>query len=99
VTIARSLVNNPAIIWADEPTGALDSKSATDIMQLLRDLNEQHDLTIVLVTHDAGVGAQCHRIVRMQDGAIVGEEFPNGHRVEMAHKVPDTHPQAATATA
>jgi putative ABC transport system ATP-binding protein len=99
VTIARSLVNNPAIIWADEPTGALDSKSATDIMQLLRDLNEQHDLTIVLVTHDAGVGAQCHRIVRMQDGSIVSEEFPNGHRVEMAHKVPDIHTQAATATA
>jgi putative ABC transport system ATP-binding protein len=78
VTIARSLVNNPAIVWADEPTGALDSKSAADIMNLLRTLNAERELTIVLVTHDPGVGAQCHRIVRMQDGEIVGEEIPNG---------------------
>jgi putative ABC transport system ATP-binding protein len=75
VTIARSLVNNPAIVWADEPTGALDSKSASDIMNLLRTLNEERGLTIVLVTHDPGVGRQCHRIVRMQDGSIVGEEI------------------------
>lgn len=79
VTIARSLVNNPAIVWADEPTGALDSKSAGDIMGLLRQLNEEQDLTIVLVTHDPGVGRQCHRIVRMSDGVIVGEEIPD-HR-------------------
>jgi ABC-type lipoprotein export system ATPase subunit len=75
VTIARSLVNDPAIVWADEPTGALDSKSASDIMNLLRTLNEERGLTIVLVTHDPGVGKQCHRIVRMQDGSIVGEEI------------------------
>ncbi len=74
VTIARSLVNDPAIVWADEPTGALDSKSAADIMNLLRTLNEERGLTIVLVTHDPGVGRQCHRIVRMSDGSIVGEE-------------------------
>ncbi len=74
VTIARSLVNDPAIVWADEPTGALDSKSAADIMGLLRTLNEERGLTIVLVTHDPGVGQQCHRIVRMSDGSIVGEE-------------------------
>ncbi len=77
VTIARSLVNNPAIVWADEPTGALDSKTAADIMNLLRTLNREHELTIVLVTHDQGVGAQCHRIVRMQDGRIAGEETPD----------------------
>ncbi|HEV2126994.1 MAG TPA: ABC transporter ATP-binding protein [Thermomicrobiales bacterium] len=76
VTVARSLVNDPAIVWADEPTGALDSKSAQDIMDLLRNLNEEQDLTIVLVTHDSDVGAQAHRIVRMQDGEIVGEERP-----------------------
>ncbi|HYJ13352.1 MAG TPA: ABC transporter ATP-binding protein [Thermomicrobiales bacterium] len=75
VTIARSLVNDPAIVWADEPTGALDSKSASDIMDLLRTLNEERGLTIVLVTHDSGVGKQCHRIVQMQDGSIVGEEI------------------------
>jgi len=76
VTIARSLVNNPAIIWADEPTGALDSKAATDIMQLMRELNRTRGATFVLVTHDPGVGAQCDRIVRMRDGSIVGEERP-----------------------
>jgi ABC-type lipoprotein export system ATPase subunit len=77
VTVARSLVNRPAIVWADEPTGALDSQAAGEIMALLRALNAEHGLTIVLVTHDPGVGAQCHRIVRMRDGAIVGEERPD----------------------
>lgn len=76
VTIARSLVNNPAIVWADEPTGALDSKSATEIMALLRTLNREKGLTLVIVTHDPGVGKLSHRIVRMQDGSIVGEEIP-----------------------
>lgn len=77
VTIARSLVNDPAIVWADEPTGALDSKTAQDIMDLLENLNKAHGLTLVLVTHDPTVGNQAHRIVRMQDGEIVGEERPS----------------------
>ncbi|MGH2548551.1 MAG: ABC transporter ATP-binding protein [Thermomicrobiales bacterium] len=68
VTIARSLVNDPAIIWADEPTGALDSKTADEIIGLMRDLNEKSGLTIVMVTHDKGVGDRCDRIVRMRDG-------------------------------
>ena len=76
VTIARSLVNEPAIVWADEPTGALDSTSASDIMELLKQLNREQGLTIVLVTHDRGVGNMCDRIVRMQDGEIIGEEIP-----------------------
>jgi putative ABC transport system ATP-binding protein len=70
VTIARSLVNDPAIVWADEPTGALDSKNAAEIMTLMRELNQSKGLTIVLVTHDPGVGALCDRIVRMRDGLI-----------------------------
>jgi putative ABC transport system ATP-binding protein len=70
VTIARSLVNNPAIVWADEPTGALDSHSANDIVDLLRALNLQSGLTIVVVTHDQQVGDRCDRIVRMRDGSI-----------------------------
>lgn len=76
VTIARSLVNEPAIVWADEPTGALDSTSASDIMELLKQLNQEQGLTIVLVTHDHGVGNMCDRIVRMQDGEIIGEDVP-----------------------
>jgi putative ABC transport system ATP-binding protein len=74
VTIARSLVNNPAIVWADEPTGALDSHTAAEIMDLLRTLNKQNGLSLVIVTHDAGVGAQCDRIVRMHDGEILGQD-------------------------
>jgi len=74
VTIARALVNDPAIVWADEPTGDLDSTTADEIMQLMHDLNERNQQTFVIVTHDAGIGARCHRIIRMKDGAIVGEE-------------------------
>jgi ABC-type lipoprotein export system ATPase subunit len=73
VTVARSLVNNPAIVWADEPTGALDSKTAGEIMGLMRELNANQQMTIVIVTHDPGVGAQCNHIVQMRDGLIVGE--------------------------
>lgn len=72
VTIARSLVNDPAIVWGDEPTGALDSQTAAEIMGLMRDLNQRSGLTLVIVTHDPGVGGQCDRIVRMSDGVIVG---------------------------
>lgn len=78
VTIARALVNNPAIVWADEPTGDLDSTTADEIMALMRDLNRRNQQTFVIVTHDAGIGARCHRIVRMKDGLIVGEERPGG---------------------
>jgi putative ABC transport system ATP-binding protein len=74
VTIARSLVNDPAIVWADEPTGALDSKTADEIMGIMQKLNREQGQTFVIVTHDAGVGRRCHRIVRMSDGLIVGEE-------------------------
>ncbi len=75
VTIARSLVNDPAIVWADEPTGALDSKTATDIMSLMGKLNEENGLTFVLVTHDRGIGAECDRVVSMVDGEIVDQSI------------------------
>ena len=70
VTIARALVNQPEIVWADEPTGALDSKTADDIMTLMETLNREHGLTFVIVTHDPGVGARCNRIITMRDGLI-----------------------------
>jgi putative ABC transport system ATP-binding protein len=78
VTIARALVNHPAIVWADEPTGNLDSKAAVDILTLMRDLNRQRGQTLVIVTHDPSIGDLCDRIVRMQDGLIVdqGETVP-----------------------
>jgi len=81
-TIARALVNNPAIVWGDEPTGALDSTTANEILDLMRDLNQRVGLTLVLVTHDPGVGAGCDRIVRMRDGLIIGEEIPGQNSVE-----------------
>ncbi len=74
VTIARALVNEPAIVWGDEPTGDLDSSNAAEIMDLLVDLNERHAQTFVLVTHDHGVAARTRRIIRMQDGRIVSDE-------------------------
>jgi putative ABC transport system ATP-binding protein len=74
VTIARSLVNDPAIVWADEPTGALDSRTANEIMELMEEMNHEHGQTFVIVTHDAGVGRRCDRLVTMQDGQIVSQE-------------------------
>jgi len=74
VTVARSLVNGPAIVWADEPTGALDSETSKEIVDLLVKLNREQDQTFVLVTHDASVARRAHRIVRMRDGRIEGDE-------------------------
>ena len=69
VAIARSLVNEPALVLADEPTGNLDSGHAAEVLGLLRRFNRERGQTVVLVTHDAEVGAFCDRIVRMRDGA------------------------------
>jgi putative ABC transport system ATP-binding protein len=74
VTIARALVNNPAIVWGDEPTGDLDSQNAAEIMDLLLRLNQEHNQTFVLVTHDQGIAQRTERIIRMQDGRIVSDE-------------------------
>jgi putative ABC transport system ATP-binding protein len=76
VTIARALVNDPAIVWADEPTGDLDSTNAEEIINLMCRLNRERDVTFALVTHDIGIGRRAHRIVRMMDGQIVDEVIP-----------------------
>lgn len=75
ITVARSLVNEPAIVWGDEPTGALDSETSKEIMDLLVKLNEEREQTFVLVTHDATVAHRGHRIVRMRDGLIESDEL------------------------
>ena len=75
VAIARALANDPAILLADEPTGRLDSQSGLMVLDLLQDLRQRRSLTVVLVTHEASVAQRAHRIVRMLDGQIVGEEI------------------------
>ncbi len=85
VTIARALASNPAIVWADEPTGDLDSQNAVDITKLMRRLNEEQNLTFVIVTHDIAVGRATDRIIRMADGVIVEE---------LLLKAPEPEPEA-----
>ena len=74
VGIARALVKEPAILLADEPTGNLDSRSSQDIMALLKQLNRDERLTVVIVTHEPDIAAHTHRVVTMRDGAVVGDE-------------------------
>ena len=71
VAIARAMITNPSIILADEPTGALDSRTSEDVMCLFRKLNREEGKTIIIVTHDPKVGAQTDRLIRISDGVII----------------------------
>ncbi|HEX9058692.1 MAG TPA: ABC transporter ATP-binding protein [Clostridia bacterium] len=79
---ARAIVNNPDLILADEPTGALDSKSSKELLQCLKDLNEKREATILLVTHDAFAASFCKRIIFIKDGTLFMEIFSTGSRKE-----------------
>jgi putative ABC transport system ATP-binding protein len=74
VALARALVNEPQLIFGDEPTGNLDSARATDVLALLRRINRERGQTMLIVTHDPDVGAACDRVIRMRDGRIVADE-------------------------
>ena len=74
VAIARALVKNPIIVLADEPTGALDSRSSIEIMAILQRLNREEGLTVVLVTHEQDIARHTRRIISVRDGILVGDE-------------------------
>jgi putative ABC transport system ATP-binding protein len=74
VAIARALVNEPSIILADEPTGNLDSKSGTEVMQIFQRLNREEGITLVFVTHDPWIARHTRRVITLADGLVVGDE-------------------------
>jgi ABC-type lipoprotein export system ATPase subunit len=94
VTIARALVNRPVIVWADEPTGDLDSETADQVMDLLLRLNKERDLTFLLVTHARRVAARCTRVIRMRDGKVEGEVSPEQVMAELS-RIPSAEEEPA----
>ena len=94
VTIARALVNQPSIVWADEPTGDLDSETAGEIIDLMCQLNQVNGQSFVLVTHAIEVGSRAHRIVRMRDGLIVDSGL--GDARALSSENPADLPEAAS---
>ncbi len=100
VTISRALVNEPAIVWADEPTGDLDSETAGEIIALMRQLNRENRQTFVVVTHSQDVGEQADRIVRMRDGQIVDYGTSNSReRSSGSARRPGERPDSPPVTA
>ena len=73
VAIARALFNRPRLILADEPTGNLDSESSAEIMRLLKTMNEEHKITVLVVTHSDAVAREAKRVITISDGAIVSD--------------------------
>ena len=94
VAIARALINNPAILFADEPTGNLDSKTSEEVLELFTKLNEEEGVTIILVTHDANVARSAKRIIRITDGMVEAEELQT--QEVKKEESPQTPPVAAT---
>ena len=86
---ARAIINRPALVLADEPTGALDSKSATELLQALSDLNEKDKATIMMVTHDAFAASYCKRIIFIKDGLLFTELYRGGSRREFFQRILD----------
>ena len=87
VAIARALVNKPPLLFADEPTGNLDSRTTEEVLRMFQKLNDEEGITIILVTHDTNVANHAKRIIRMKDGVIVEESMPK-RIVRTEHAVP-----------
>jgi putative ABC transport system ATP-binding protein len=81
VAIARALVGSPAVLLADEPTGALDTKTAAELMAILQRLNRDHRLTVILVTHEADIAAYSERVLTLRDGLLVSDDAPVKEKV------------------
>ncbi|KPV52361.1 macrolide ABC transporter ATP-binding protein [Kouleothrix aurantiaca] len=79
VAIARALAGSPAVLLADEPTGALDSKTSEEIMRILQRLNREQNLTVVLVTHEPDIAEYAQRVLTMRDGLLVSDAAPRAH--------------------
>jgi putative ABC transport system ATP-binding protein len=83
VAIARALINTPHLLLADEPTGNLDSRTASGILDLLAELRQQNPMTVIIATHDPQIAARCDRLIRLRDGAVIDDiEIAGGRPVE-----------------
>ncbi|HSU67916.1 MAG TPA: ABC transporter ATP-binding protein [Tepidisphaeraceae bacterium] len=92
VAIARALINHPPVLFADEPTGNLDSRTTEEVLKMFQRLNEDEGITIILVTHDTNVANHAKRIIRMKDGVIVDEGSP----LRVLRREPDVTVAAAS---
>lgn len=87
VAAARALINNPALVLADEPTGALDSKSSKELLEILETLNEKYGSTIMMVTHDAFAASYCKRVIFIKDGKLYKEILRKGSRKDFFNEI------------
>ena len=76
VAIARALINKPPLLFADEPTGNLDTKTSREVLEMFKKINAEEGITVILVTHDNNVAQSAKRIVRLSDGLVVANEYP-----------------------